>query len=306
MSKEKNFVSFVIYMYNEAKYIKSYLDDLYTFVDKHFDNFELICVDDASTDNTVEIVKNYCAKKCPITLVEMGCYQGTELSMNAGVDAAIGDFVFQVDSIDINYEMSIMQEVFEQCTRGVDIVMATPSRNRNWKSTLFYKTYNKLSKSNYKLQTNAFCILSRRAINRVKSMSNVLPYRKAVYANCGLSIENYYYKEVNDMVHRENNRYRVGVAIDAFVLYTNAAYRLASFFTFFMLVLTIGISAYALIIRVQGIPIPGWTSMVVILCTSFFGISALISILIKYTELILKTVFLNNKYIVKSVERIVR
>lgn len=304
MDKEKGFVSFVIYTHNNEAEISNFLDKIYTYISDHFENFEIICVDDGSFDNTVEIIKNFVSKGRSITVVDMGFHQGLELAMNAGVDFAIGDFVFEFDSIEVSYNMSVISEIFNECLKGNDIVAACPDANTNAVSSLFYRLFNAVSKTQYKIQTDSFRVLSRRAINRVRSMSHVLPYRKAVYANCGLVMQNYSYMPISKGPHKRDSLYRVGLAVDAFVLYTDIAYRLASFFSTFMLLITVGISIYALIIRILGIPVAGWTSMVLIICFGFFSISLLIAILIKYTELILQTVFMHQKYIIKSVDRI--
>ena len=306
MDKEKSFVSFVIYTHNDGMKITDFLNKMYAYNSEHFENFEIICVDDGSVDNTVELIKNFVSKGKSITVVDMGFCQGLELAMNAGVDFAIGDFVFEFDSVEITYDMSVVSEIFHECLDGNDIVSACPDTTPNHVSGLFYKLFNAVSKTQYILQTDSFRILSRRAINRVRSMSNVLPYRKAVYANCGLIMKNHTYIPISKGTHKRDNSYRIDLAIDAFVLYTNIAYKLASFFSIFMLFITVGISIYALVIHIQGVPVEGWTSIVLIICLGFFGISLLIAILIKYTELILQTVFMHHKYIVKSVDRISR
>lgn len=306
MGKEKGFVSFVVYTYNDEKGIIEFLDRIYSYISETFENYELICVDDGSTDNTVHLIKKYITRGKSITIVDMGFHQGTELAMNAGVDISIGDFVYEFDSIDITYGVDVIYEIFKECLQGSDIVAACPDKNRNLGSSIFYNLYNKISNPHYKLKTDAFRILSRRAINRVRSMSNVLPYRKAVYANCGLVMKNHTFKFISKAGCKRDGGYRIGIAMDALVLYTNIAYKLAMLFTTLMLCMTVIISIYAVAIRIQGIPVAGWTSMVLVICVGFFGLSFIIAILTKYTELILKTVFTHQKYIVKSVDRISR
>ena len=46
----------------------------------------------------------------------------------------------------------------------------------------------------YKMQTESFRILSRRVINRIMGMSKTVPYRKALYAGCGLKTTNLKYE----------------------------------------------------------------------------------------------------------------
>ena len=307
MNKEKNFVSVVVYVHNNEEGVQKFLTEITAYIKNLFEHYEIICVDDGSTDNTVQAIKYYVSKNGEaVTVIEMGFHQGLELAMNAGVDLSIGDFVFEFDFVDISYELDEIYTIYKLCLEGNDIVAACPEKNRNICSKIFYSLFNVVSKTSYKLQTDLFRILSRRAINRIRSMSNVLPYRKAVYANCGLTMKNHIFKSKLDFSKTKNDRkasYRLGLAVDTFILYTNVAYKLASFFSIFMLIVSALISLYAVTIRIRGIPVEGWTSMVLVMCFGFFGLSFLITILIKYTELILKTVFAHQKYIVQSVER---
>lgn len=47
------------------------------------------------------------------------------------------------------------------------------------------------------MSTESFRVLSRRVINRIDSMNKTIPYRKVVYANCGLKTDNIKYQVVN-------------------------------------------------------------------------------------------------------------
>ena len=55
--KEKNFLSAVVYVHNSEKEIGSFIDRLYKQLNDNFLKFEIICVNDASTDNSVEVLK---------------------------------------------------------------------------------------------------------------------------------------------------------------------------------------------------------------------------------------------------------
>ena len=82
-------------------------------LEKNFLASEIICVNDASTDNVVKMIKNVSksATSTTISIVNMTHYHGVELAMNAGVEWAIGDFVFEFDSVieDFPAESSIAE-----------------------------------------------------------------------------------------------------------------------------------------------------------------------------------------------------
>ena len=85
-----------------------------------------------------------------LSIVNMSYYQGIELAMNAGVDMAIGDFVYEFDSIVDESEKQIIIDIYNKSLEGYDIVSATSGKNRTTFSTLFYKVFNKYSNTEYK------------------------------------------------------------------------------------------------------------------------------------------------------------
>ena len=57
LNKEKNFASAVVYIHNNENQIESFLDNIYNVLEKTFEKFEIICVNDSSDDNSVEKIK---------------------------------------------------------------------------------------------------------------------------------------------------------------------------------------------------------------------------------------------------------
>ena len=60
LNKEKNFVSAVVYLYNEENSVKKFLTSLNELLKTNFEKYEIICVNDTSTDNTAKAVEEFC------------------------------------------------------------------------------------------------------------------------------------------------------------------------------------------------------------------------------------------------------
>ena len=159
--------------------------------EEHFQQFEMVFVDDGCSDGTVEILKDYLEKNqvdAMVNVIHMSFFQGLESAMNAGRDIAIGDFVFEFDDIFVDYEPELLLTVYDKMLEGNDIVAASSKGKMRFSSRIFYALYNRTSRGNGKIGPETFRIVSRRAINRIKSMGQYIPYRKAVYSSCGLSM----------------------------------------------------------------------------------------------------------------------
>lgn len=306
--KEKNFISAIVYVRNNEDTIEEFLTTINNYLKENFLSYEIICVNDDSKDNTAQKIKEFAQNSEGeiISILNMSYFQGLEHSMHAGVDLSIGDFVYEFDTTTVSYPKELLREIYDRCLIGYDIVSAYPKSSGHKQASLFYKFFNRYFDSIYKIRTEAFRILSRRAINRVQSMSDSIPFRKAVYANCGLKscgIEYNLLKEIPHTVAKEREMQKE-TAINALILYTDVSYKFAMTMAGIIALCTIVTAIYAFYVYFTGLSVKGWTTTMLFLSFGFFAITSVLAILIKYTSLILNIVFKKQKYIIESIEKL--
>src|SRR5688572_4070840 len=90
-------VTIVITCYNYGRYLRDCLEGIFTQVDGP-DNFEVIAIDDCSTDNTWDILSSY--RDPRIRLIRHVENRGHVFSVNEGLAAARGKFVARIDPDD--------------------------------------------------------------------------------------------------------------------------------------------------------------------------------------------------------------
>jgi len=304
--KQKTFISAVIYIRNAEDIVGDILMMLYEVFSFNFEKFEIICVDDASTDNSKNIIINLAEKTANgiLSIVNMSYYQGIEASMRAGIDLAIGDFVFEFDETVMDYEPDLIMQVYNRSLQGFDIVSCGKG-NRRASSKLFYSIYNRHSGTQYALRSETFRIISRRGINRTQSMGVNIPYRKAVYSNCGLKTDYISYRpNGSGGAHMQRLKNPHDTALTSLILFTNVAYKVSLAFTFIMMLVTIGTIGYVIIIYLMGIPIAGYTTMMILISGAFFALFTILAVIIKYLSVILGLVYQKQKYVIGGVEKI--
>lgn len=199
MMKEKNFVSAVVYVHNAENRIEKFLRSLIQLLEDNFEHAEIICVNDASLDGSIEKIKSasQAAEDMNITVVNLSYFHGLEIAMNAGMDLAIGDYVFEFDNTVMDYDISEIIKVYRKALEGFDIVSASADKKAKFSSRLFYYIYQKFAVNpTSQMRTESFRILSRRVLNRIAHMNKTIPYRKAVYAYSGLKTEHMVYTPV--------------------------------------------------------------------------------------------------------------
>ena len=111
-------VSIIIPVYNAEKYINKCIDSI---LSQTLDDFEIILVDDGSTDSTVHILEDYAAKDNRIKIFKQQ-NQGQGCARNKGIAEAIGEYIYFADQDDW-----IDSELFEAAYNkarifGADIV----------------------------------------------------------------------------------------------------------------------------------------------------------------------------------------
>lgn len=312
-NKEKNFVSAVLYVHNAENSIRQFLKTILSTLEECFEYSEVICVNDASSDASIEMIKEISktAEGVSVSVLHMSYFHGVELAMNAGVDLSIGDFVFEFDSTEMDFDASQIMRVYKKALEGYDIVSATPEKKQKISSKIFYYVFNKYANYAHKTNTERFRVLSRRVINRVSSMNKSIPYRKAVYANCGLKSTNLLYPVIAQTKNavkgdRTEKKYRRNLAVDALILFTDVGYRFSIGMTLCMMLITIFMVCYSVMIYLTSNPVAGWTTTILFLSVVFFGLFGVLTIIIKYLQILIDLVFKRSRYSFEGVEKLTK
>ncbi len=97
-------ISVLVAFYNSSGYIRKCLDSL---VCQTYRDIEIICIDDASTDNSAEIVEEYSARDSRIKLIKLAENQGQAVARNEGLKYCSGEIITFLDSDDWYSEDSL-------------------------------------------------------------------------------------------------------------------------------------------------------------------------------------------------------
>lgn len=89
-------ISVIIPIYNQEKYLSDCLDNI---INQSFRDIEIICINDGSTDNSLEILEDYALKEERIRIITQE-NQGLAATRNRGIEIANGKYVYFIDSDD--------------------------------------------------------------------------------------------------------------------------------------------------------------------------------------------------------------
>ena len=310
-NKEKNFSSAIIYVHNAEESIEQFLKTIIEVMENNFEHSEIICVNDFSNDKSLEKIKSISkfASMTSVSVINLSHFHGLEMAMSAGMDLAIGDFVFEFDNAILDFNPEEIMKIYKRSLTGFDIVSASPEKPEAFSSKMFYKVFKIFSNNEYEMSTESFRVLSRRVINRISDMNRSVPYRKVIYANAGLKIDNIKYRIVRMRVkHGCDNisNYRFDLASEALILFTDFGYKFSSFMAFLMMLISIAAVVYAILIYLISKPIEGWTTTIIFISISFFALFVVLTIVMKYLKIILDLIFKKKYYNFESIEKLTK
>ena len=117
MSKIK--VSVIVPVFNVEEYLSTSLDSI---LNQTLKDIEIICINDGSTDASLDILENYAKKDARIKIISKK-NEGQGIARNIGLDNAQGEFIAFVDSDDFIKEDMLEKSYKKSVSKNLDLVM---------------------------------------------------------------------------------------------------------------------------------------------------------------------------------------
>jgi len=220
-------ISIIIPVYNVGEYIKECLDSILM---QTYNDLQIIIVDDASSDNTMNIVKEYEEKFEDFTILYQK-NQGVSVARNTAFDYIKGEYTIYIDPDDF-LELNMFENMYNRAKKNqADIVISeyyvyyNEKNNKNYiekysiDSEKIYNNYEVMDLMlNYELQGQLWNKLFKtELLKRIKFrfepnryIQDAFPVFKAIYQSKGISFIDkplYYYRQrATSTVHKKNDK----------------------------------------------------------------------------------------------------
>jgi len=173
-SSKKIDCSVVASVYNEEECLKMFYQALAETLVSLKINYEIIFVNDGSSDNSLILLKDIVASDPAVKVINFSRNFGHEAAMIAGIDHACGEAVICMDS-DLQHPPAIIPEMLRKNSEGFEVVnmVRTLRKDAGWlqkvNSKLFYKFINSIS--TVKLAENAsdFFLISQKVCQLLRN-----------------------------------------------------------------------------------------------------------------------------------------
>ena len=117
-------ISVVVPAYNEARRILPSLEQIFPYFDTHHPDYEIVVVDDGSTDDTVALVRRHFGQRAQLRLLTYGGNRGKGFAVRYGADQAVGELVLFTDA-DLSTPIQELDKLLPLVEQGYDLVMGT-------------------------------------------------------------------------------------------------------------------------------------------------------------------------------------
>ncbi len=127
-------VSVIMPVYNAERYLRESIDSILM---QSFDDFELIVIDDSSTDSSLKIIQSYNNPKIKLLINEKNI--GSAGSMNRGLSVAVGEYVARMDADDISLpdrletQVKYMDNNVDVCLSGTWVQVVGDKHLYDWR-----------------------------------------------------------------------------------------------------------------------------------------------------------------------------
>lgn len=295
MTTSNCFVSVVAPIFNDGKIISNYILEVMDILKTNYTNYELILVDDGSTDDTVSLIEEKLREYDCIRLVRLSRKFGEEVAISAGLDSAIGDFI--VVMVPNNDPPLAIPEMVALCRSGTTGIITGIRVHREiepfWSrlgANIFYWYTRRVLDLNLPENSTQFRVLSRQAVNAITQVRDQYRYIRLISNFIGYSQIEYKYEPINRSGKTRRRGFWQSVNMAADIVIANSAHplRVVSVLGLIAGLLNLLYITYVVLIFLFKAQVAeGWTTTNFQSALMFFFIFVILTVLSEYVGRIL-------------------
>lgn len=270
----KKLISVLIPCYNESESLPLLISKLDNIANEYSQyNWEFLCVNDGSKDNTLDILRELRCKYSRLNYIDLSRNYGKETAMLAGFDYVKGDCMVIMDA-DLQHPPHVIPQMLEKWQEGYDDIYASriTRGKESWlrkKLSLFY--YNILQRTTrLEVLPNVgdFRLLDRSCIEALKKMRENNRYTKGMFCYIGYKKTHVAFETEDRIAGESSMNYKTlfNLAIEGILSYTTVPLRIA---TIVGCVTSLLAFIYMLVIFIRtilfGDPVQGYPTMIIVI-----------------------------------------
>jgi dolichol-phosphate mannosyltransferase len=280
---KKPFLSIVVPVFNEENVIDSFYSELKNTLDKLSETYEILFIDDGSSDGTFKKIEQLNSQDPNIYSVSFSRNFGHQIAIYAGLKYASGEVVISMDG-DLQHPPEIIPLMLEKYRKGFDIVNTKRKKNKSafsgkyFFSGLYYKIINLLSDVKIEPDSADFRLMNRKTINAFLEFNERDRFTRGLVSWMGFKQSVIEYIEPDRVAGKTKFGFvrMLQFALNGLTSFSSRPLRFSFYFGLLVFFLGIVYGIFAIVNFFMGINVPGWTS--ILLSVLFIGGIQLLSI----------------------------
>ncbi|WP_414549906.1 glycosyltransferase family 2 protein [Anabaena sp. CCY 0017] len=264
-------ISVVVPCYNEELNLDSLFERLVKVLDTLNLQYEIVCVNDGSRDNTLKHLIEYHHRNPVIKVVNFSRNFGKEIALTAGIEYATGDAIIPIDA-DLQDPPELIGELIEKWREGYDVVYCK-RRSRQGETWLkkitanaFYRVIQKMTSVEIPRDTGDFRLMDRRVVEALKQLPETHRFMKGLFAWVGFKQSFIEYDRLPRFQGTTKwNYWKLwNFALEGITSFSSLPLKIWSYLGLFISLLAFLYGSF-LIVRtlILGIDVPGYASLMV-------------------------------------------
>lgn len=265
-------VSLVVPCYNESPALDAFFRAIRPIIDGVTGiRFEIVCVNDGSTDDTLAKLLALRRRDGRIRVVDFTRNFGKEAALSAGIDEALGDAVIPIDA-DLQDPPSLIPLMIERWREGAEVVLAkrtnraSDSFSKRVAAGLYYRVHNKLAEVKLPENVGDFRLMDRRVVNAIKRLPERRRFMKGLFAWVGFHTELVeYVRDPRSAGSSKFSGWRLwNFALEGITSFSTVPLRCWTYIGSSLALLSLAYGSY-IVLRtlIHGIDVPGYASLLV-------------------------------------------
>ena len=259
VTNEKPTFSVVGPVYDEVETLRDFYDRVRAAMEAIGEPWELVLVDDGSTDGTSEIIRDLAFDDIRVRPVLFSRNFGHQIAVTAGLDFSRGQAVVIIDT-DLQDPPELISELAEKWRAGYEVVYAvrTEREGESWfkraTASAFYRVINRITEVEIPPDAGDFRLLDRKVVNALKTMREHHRFPRAMTAWVGFRQIGIPYKRAARRAGETKYPFRkmLRLAINAITGFSYFPLQLATYFGFVSAALAILAIPIVIYIRLAG------------------------------------------------------
>lgn len=301
-------LSIVIPLYNEQEVFGELKRRLVEFLDGLACDAEVLLVNDGSLDNTQTSVEEWAAKDVRVKEICLARNFGHQIAVTAGLDHARGDAVVVMDA-DLQDPPEVIHDMLQEYEKGYDVVYGQRAERlgesifKRATAFLFYRVMRLLVHRKLPADTGDFRLMSRPVVNALLQMKERHRFLRGMVAWLGFPQTAVKFSRAPRLsgTTKYNLSKMIGLAWNASVSFSPLPLRISLVLGVLIALFGVAYSGYSLYHAfVLKDTVPGWTTLVILLCLIGGWILIAIGILGEYVAKIFEESKQRPMYVVQK------